>query len=936
MRLKKLTIHNIASIEDAEIDFTAAPLGDTPIFLISGETGAGKSTLLDAVCLALYGETPRMNSSAKEEIELTDDAASRYYANDNSQLLRRGAGEGYAELLFSGNDGRDYIAQWEIHRAYNKAGKRLLRPSRRLEAVDGSFTDSRSTEINPKIVEITGLQYEQFCRTVMLAQGEFTRFLKSRKEEKSEILEKLTGTGIYSRLGVMIAERYAYHRNAWDELRRSVEVVRIMSESELSAAKEQLEGMEREIQAMRKVKDVVVSKINWVKRRGELVDLLGKEKRRLDELERKTSEAGFAATKKLTDDFAATAVVRKLILEEGIEQSLIKKNDVMIPSLRKCLEKCRQDEKEGLEMLAEIQWRVAERHSEYEAMEPEKLNDRSHELVGILDNISGMISFAGSLEGESHALEVIEAGLKERKISLEKTELRISTLESPLKDAETERERCVRDLENAEISMSEAAKELRATLKSGDICPVCGSKIEKKLGDAFFESALMPLRNRKKEADERCLNIRSELKALGRLRKDDFTKIQVDERKMKLQLEKISGIEVSLQTAMKKAGYAGVDITVALEKGEKDKAAIGKELDDVRQRQKIAQETLRQLTELQKKEKRHSADCLKMKEKTSEALISLQKILAERETHMSACKRKSDDISAFVAAHPDFSRDYLSDLSGRDAAEMKRLSEEVAEDLDALKEGRIKTAALLSQISDHDALSPWQNGEDPESLENMRMTAESLDTGIEEKSQLIGKLMRQLDTDHENRISVEKLLRKMEEAREIKDRWEGLYNRLGDMKGSKFRTIAQSFILSGLLDNANLYMRSFTDRYTLTCNPGTLAILVRDSYRPTAPQPASILSGGESFMASLALALALANLKGGGLGADIIFIDEGFGTLSPEYLGNVMDTLERLHQIGGRKVGLISHVPEMKERIPVHINVVRDNPSLSHVEITSD
>ncbi len=156
------------------------------------------------------------------------------------------------------------------------------------------------------------------------------------------------------------------------------------------------------------------------------------------------------------------------------------------------------------------------------------------------------------------------------------------------------------------------------------------------------------------------------------------------------------------------------------------------------------------------------------------------------------------------------------------------------------------------------------------------------------------------------------------------------------MKGSKFRTIAQSFILSGLLDNANLYMRSFTDRYTLTCNPGTLAILVRDSYRPTAPQPASILSGGESFMASLALALALANLKGGGLGADIIFIDEGFGTLSPEYLGNVMDTLERLHQIGGRKVGLISHVPEMKERIPVHINVVRDNPSLSHLEITSD
>lgn len=89
-------------------------------------------------------------------------------------------------------------------------------------------------------------------------------------------------------------------------------------------------------------------------------------------------------------------------------------------------------------------------------------------------------------------------------------------------------------------------------------------------------------------------------------------------------------------------------------------------------------------------------------------------------------------------------------------------------------------------------------------------------------------------------------------------------------------------------------------------------------------------------MASLSLALALANLKSGGVGVDVLFIDEGFGTLSPEFLGNVMDTLERLHQIGGRKVGLISHVPEMKERIPVHINVYRESPALSRVSISDN
>lgn len=86
-------------------------------------------------------------------------------------------------------------------------------------------------------------------------------------------------------------------------------------------------------------------------------------------------------------------------------------------------------------------------------------------------------------------------------------------------------------------------------------------------------------------------------------------------------------------------------------------------------------------------------------------------------------------------------------------------------------------------------------------------------------------------------------------------------------------------------------------------------------------------------MASLSLALALSNLKSKGNDVDILFIDEGFGTLSPEYLGNVMDTLEKLYQIGGRKVGLISHIEDMKERIPVQIQVKRESPSLSTIHI---
>lgn len=129
MQLKRLIIHNIASIADAEIDFGKGVLQGAPIFLICGDTGAGKSTILDSICLALYGETPRMTSVSKEELEMQfADSKNKYYANDNAQLLRRGTGEGFARLYFTGNDGKDYEATWEVHRNHDKPEKRLQRP----------------------------------------------------------------------------------------------------------------------------------------------------------------------------------------------------------------------------------------------------------------------------------------------------------------------------------------------------------------------------------------------------------------------------------------------------------------------------------------------------------------------------------------------------------------------------------------------------------------------------------------------------------------------------------------------------------------------------------------------------------------------------------------------------------------------------------------
>ena len=163
--------------------------------------------------------------------------------------------------------------------------------------------------------------------------------------------------------------------------------------------------------------------------------------------------------------------------------------------------------------------------------------------------------------------------------------------------------------------------------------------------------------------------------------------------------------------------------------------------------------------------------------------------------------------------------------------------------------------------------------------------------------------------------------------------WERLSFHFGDAKGTKFRNIAQSFVLKELLNGANTYLRRLTDRYELACQAGSLTILLRDYYQGGSARPTSTLSGGESFLVSLSLALGLSSLNQHRLSTDMLFIDEGFGTLSEDYLNTVMDTLERLHQLGGKKVGIISHVEGLRERIKTQIQVNRIDNSRSEIRV---
>jgi exonuclease SbcC len=201
-------------------------------------------------------------------------------------------------------------------------------------------------------------------------------------------------------------------------------------------------------------------------------------------------------------------------------------------------------------------------------------------------------------------------------------------------------------------------------------------------------------------------------------------------------------------------------------------------------------------------------------------------------------------------------------------------------------------------------------------------------------NQTIGSYVNILDMNKDNRQKIGKILQELEACGKERDQWKALNDVFGKRDGDYFQKIAQGFIMNDILGRANHYLREITRRYILEAQHGSLNIVLRDMEQGGIPRSTSTISGGESFMVSLALALGLSSLGNGGISADILFIDEGFGSLSEDYLNTVIETLQKLHESSGKKVGIISHVEQLRERISTKITVSKVNQTTSNIAVT--
>lgn len=1129
MKFQKLTIHNIASIEDAVIDFEAQPLADSEVFLITGKTGAGKSTILDAICLALYADTPRLDGTKMQGN--TKDGDKSVQIDDPRQLMRRNTGEASVSLTFTGSNGVHYESKWSVARARKKATGNMQPKEWQLKNLDTEQTLTKDREIEAEIHTAIGLDFNQFCRTTMLAQGEFTRFLNSKDDEKAEILEKITGVDVYSKIGAKVYEVTEQKKQIWNDAQHLIEGTRTLTDDEIAEKKGALLELDNQCKDIKTDNDKDIAKRDWLNRDSELTkgkndaadalrianealecddfkekeqrvkdwsatidarlwmtevnkatnaqkehkkilgeladtysELLGGQKFAENEVSKIDAEIKeidtFISTE--TDkvgvyENAQTIVGYLNIVHEGREA--VRKNQTNIESenknladvLKPAYDKAKEEALSAKTAFEKEETLVKSQEETVANLNLPELREKRETAKDLLGKIASAKEHIETLELVKSQCEEQRKRLTERKNALDEKKKQSLTMDAPIHDAKIEMETCRTNLDKQKDTINGFASTLRLKLQVGDTCPICRQKIESALPHEEVLAALVDglqsaFDDAKKKYDDLAnqkVNLDAEINTEFKAYEHDCKIFEED--------KSVANAEQKALTACRECGIVALDDSTrasltslaesttnsynALDVKVKEGETLETKAKELRSKLEIGRKGVETLAAKVSEAEKAMNEC-NGRIKTAEALVKtkndevrnaienasrmisgkwtidwleypkdfaaalttltmeyngrvqrkrsltgtletarvnvenvknvlttiLMAMPAWSEIESSDAAKKDNlltkvnalntsvatalnslksaedslannrtNLTGFLADHPELSMERLEALNVYTSSNITRES-------DCLKDARENVVAKKTLfdnaeklIAEHQTKKPEFAEEDTLNALNERIESRSKQlTEIDEKK---GAINQELKTDSENRERLGILVEDADKKKGVYQKWSRMNMLIGDATGNKFRMIAQSYVLTSLIHSANSYMRTLTDRYTLKVTPGTFVITIEDAYQGFVSRAASTISGGESFLVSLSLALALSDI-GQTLSVDTLFIDEGFGTLSGEPLQNAINTLRSLHTKAGRHVGIISHVEELQERIPVQIQVIQEgNHSSSRVNV---
>lgn len=1026
MKLLKLTIHNIASIEDAVLDFENGLLAEDTRFLICGPLGSGKTTILDSICLALYNTTPRLKSAANEiytdsyaDFKTTRDDGG-VSIGDPRMLMRRGAASAFVELVFTDRNDNVLTALWICSKARERSDGKIQDVKWTLSDSLGNGICSRKSETEREIVSRIGLTFEQFSRTTMLAQGDFTRFLKAKDSEKSDILEKLTGTGIYSLISMSIQKTTTERKE--EMVRRNAEIngIVLLDGEEREAIEARIAGYGKKLEEMAEEEKRLRSEHERLDNMARLSNLISQCSAKMSGLSgeylKLSSGLEFMNAYVVRQETALKETEAFIEKEKGNAQMYSKAEAVKLllsqavkaesGRARHIAEACRlESEISGLEKsLSSVQEKLRIQHQGNALIVLEL--DKARNLLSQMD-LAGLVrqkeEAHARLSGLRELAAMHDAALKAEsehsrlsaKISdcikhMEMLAARAKDLDG--KEAETMEQYKMQEkiFEAKKTACEDILKEIRASLSEGEDCPLCGQKIARLTRDEEFESVLEPEKKKKDELWEAALLARqgadschAEIKEAGKTLEADkkHESLAAAEhenclRKLKEHAlygafpeasmvaeasapaeDKVKALAGQIETAMEQ--QKKVNILQKQKDGSDDEIrktteeaeAISKQIAD---RKALAASSVQAAAELAGRfeenvagadailgrisdwktlwkanhgefMEKFEASARKYEEECANAEKTRNNILLTKSAYASAMSCKAE-ISALC---PEWGN--LAPLPPAKAEGLPERWNKLFADVQSLHDEHLKAAGELDKLRNETGIGDEKGLMEASSA--IAAKASAIRAAYDECKAMQGADMEKLSNDETQRERLGKAVAEAEKARIGYEQWHKLYEIFGSSDGKKFRNIAQSYVLRQLLTGANEYLHQLTDRYELEAQPGSLTILLKDKEAGGVLRPTSTISGGESFLTSLSLALGLSSLGSRAASMDILFIDEGFGTLDGTYLETVMNALEHLHQMGGRKVGIISHVESLKERLATQVQVVRVSSTLSRIEI---